>query len=60
MLAATAPRLLPLMRAPSDSAAAAQRLAAEVLLVLVQGVRDGLPAMPPPANPAWRPFKVCD
>jgi len=56
ILGATVPRLLPLVRAPET--AAAQRLAPEVLLTLVQGVREGLPAMPPPADPTWRPFKV--
>ena len=56
MLAAAAPRLLPLMRGPET--AAAQRLAPEVLLTLVKGVREGLPAMPPPANSSWRPFQV--
>ena len=56
MFAATVPRLLPLIRAPET--AAAERLAPEMLLTLVKGVREGLPAMPPPADPAWRPFKV--
>ena len=53
---ATVPRLLPIMRAPKT--AAAQRLAPKVLLTLVKGVREGLPTMPPPDDPTWRPFKV--
>jgi len=56
IFAATVPRLLPLVRAPET--AAAERLASEVLLTLVTGVREGLPAMPPPADPTWRPFEV--
>ena len=56
MLSAAAPRLLPLTHGPG--AAASQTLALEVLVALVNGVREGLPAMPAPADPTWRPFWV--
>ena len=56
MLSAAAPRLLPLTR--GAGAAASQQLALDVLVTLVGGVREGLPAMPAPADPTWRPFQV--
>jgi hypothetical protein len=56
MLSAAAPRLLPLTHGPG--ATASQRLALEVLVTLVNGVREGLFAMPEPADTTWRPFQV--